>query len=135
MSVLLGGAWGAFAAHGDDGEEQPSGSTTELSCREPTRVASDAGTYSETQGSLGAPTFSDPRQLCGAGPKVHPMSDVHVVCKLYAPSIPSVVPDGYWYLLADGPAAGRFAAANTFMNGDELGEGSITNTDLAVPDC
>lgn len=113
----------------------PETSIASPSCdtREP--LPAGVGTVQETQGSLGAPTFTNPADVCGAGPKVPAHTTVQVVCRLYAPQIPSTNPDGYWYLIADGPYAGRFAAANTFLNGDAPGAGSITNTDVAVPRC
>ena len=60
---------------------------------------------------------------------------VEVECKLYAPSAPSISPDGYWYLIRTEPWDGYYSAANTFLNGDPE-EGPYTRmTDLTVPDC
>lgn len=58
-------------------------------------------------------------------------------CKVLDPSIPSVSPDGYWYRIASPPWNDEFhAAANTFTNGDVLGNPNGTHfTDVRVPDC
>lgn len=121
---------------------QSSSSATSSSASTPSQTACPpiasskvTSTRVETEGSLGAPSYLNPKQLCGGGPRVPPGSSVKVVCKLYSPVPTSVTPDGYWYLMADGPAKGRFAAANTFLNGDAPGAGDITNTDKSVPDC
>lgn len=112
----------------------PTVSVGALSCSRPVRVPA-AATVEETQGTLGATTFTNPAQICGAGPKIAAGSTVRVVCRLLAPQMSSVVPDGYWYLVAVGPNRGRFAAANTFLNGDPPGAGNLTNTDVTVPRC
>ena len=127
------GPSGEPSLEGDSRSASPVPSTP-LTCGV-TPVEVGAPTVTEIQGSLGAPTFSDPRRLCGPGPRVPPSTRVQVACRLYAPAPPSVLPDGYWYLLADGPAAGRYAAANTFLNGDAPGAGNVTNTDMRVPVC
>ncbi len=55
---------------------------------------------------------------------------------MYAPSIDSAKPDGYWYLLASSPWNSHYyAVANTFTNGDVLGDPGTHNTDWTVPDC
>lgn len=94
-------------------------------------------TYPETAGEFGVPTFTDPRTVSGAGPKIQSYQPVQVACKVLAPSIPSVSPDGYWYLITSSPWSGRyFAAANAFMNGDHIGQTTLLhNTDFAVPNC
>lgn len=116
-------------------EEGPTVALRGLSCKDVVAVPASATSVAEVQGSQGAPTFSDPRKLCGAGPKVDPLEKVQVVCRLLSTLPTSVVPDGYWYLVASGAGRGRFAAANTFLNGDPLGAGNRTNTDTAVPRC
>jgi hypothetical protein len=86
----------------------------------------------------GSPTFDDPWTLAHHGPRNVGFSEpVEVKCKVYAPSIPSATPDGYWYLLASSPWNSHYyAVANTFTNGDQLGDPNGTHhTDLAVPDC
>ncbi|TFV63470.1 UNVERIFIED_ORG: hypothetical protein E4P37_14935 [Bacillus sp. AZ43] len=89
----------------------------------------------ETTGSLGANTFADPRTLQGQAQKIPPDTTVLVRCRYYAPSIPGVVPDGFWYLVDDGEWAGRWAPADSFMNGDVKGQPTVHNTDFAVPVC
>ena len=89
----------------------------------------------ETTGSLGANTFADPRLLVDNAQPIPPDTTVPVRCRYYAPSIPSVVPDGFWYLIDSGEWAGRWTPANSFMNGDVPGEPTLHNTDFAVPVC
>lgn len=83
----------------------------------------------------GVPTHLDPWELDEPGTKIPFRTVVEVECKLYAPSAPSISPDGYWYLLRTEPWDGYYSAANTFLNGDPE-EGPYTRmTDFAVPDC
>ncbi|MCA0146531.1 hypothetical protein [Blastococcus sp. LR1] len=89
----------------------------------------------ETTGSLGAHTFTDPRTLQGQGQPVPPDTTVEVRCRYYAPSIPSVMPDGFWYLIESDEWAGRWSPANSFMNGDVKGGPYVHNTDFDVPVC
>jgi len=93
-------------------------------------------TYLEVQGQHGAPTFRDPYGSADEGPKVRPGAKVKVSCKVYAPSIPSASPDGYWYLLSSPPWKNQFyVVANTFMNGGPLRGPGVRNTDMKVHDC
>ena len=89
----------------------------------------------ETTGSIGANTFADPRTLQDNAQGIPPNTTVQVRCRYYAPSIPSVTPDGFWYLIDSGEWAGRWSPANSFMNGDVPGEPTLHNTDFAVPVC
>lgn len=51
-----------------------------------------------------------------------------MLCKEYAPTMTSVSPDGYWYLLG-GRWNGKFyAAANTFLNGDAPNAKTFTHS-------
>jgi hypothetical protein len=93
-------------------------------------------TYTEMTGEFGAPTFTDPRHPAVTGVRIQPYETVQVACKVYAPTIPSASPDGYWYRIATAPWNGRYyAVANTFMNGDKIGAPATHNTDFAVPNC
>jgi hypothetical protein len=91
----------------------------------------------EQVGYLGAPTFENPGNASGEGPRITPLSFVEVSCKLYAPQIESSEPDGYWYLISSPPWSGHYyAVANTFWNGVGPGEGGEPiNTDLELPNC
>jgi hypothetical protein len=91
--------------------------------------------HDETTGSLGANTFADPRTLTDHAQPIPANTTVSVRCRYYAPSIPSVQPDGYWYLIDSDRWAGRWAPANSFMNGDLPGQPTEHNTDFAVPRC
>lgn len=84
----------------------------------------------------GAPTFATVEGGGPTGPRVPFGAKVEVLCKVYAPTMASVFPDGYWYLLG-GQWDGKFyAAANTFLNGDSPTAKTFThNTDMSVPDC
>lgn len=96
----------------------------------------DGTLYTEQAGSQGSNTFTDPRTLADVNVTVPPYAYVEVVCRYYSPVIPSVAPDGFWYLLATDEWSGRWAPANTFWNGDVEGQRPYThNTDFAVPIC
>lgn len=94
-------------------------------------------TWREQQGSRGANSFSNPFNASGQGPRLEPMTWVDVSCKVYAPQIASVNPDGYWYRIASAPWNNAYyIAANTFWNGDVPGQTPYThNTDWSVPTC
>jgi hypothetical protein len=67
---------------------------------------------------------------------VAPNRKIWVTCKVYAPVIASVSPDGYWYRLASPPWNDRYyVAANTFLNGGTYNGPGVINTDRHVPDC
>jgi hypothetical protein len=89
----------------------------------------------ETTGRLGANTFANPVLLQDNAMPIPPHTTVQVRCRYYAPSIPSVTPDGFWYLIDSGKWAGRWTPANSFMNGDVPGQPTLHNTDFAVPVC
>jgi hypothetical protein len=94
-------------------------------------------THAERAGALGVNTFEDPWTLKAQGPRIRSNQSVRVACRLYAPSIQSVMPDGYWYRIASKPWGERFwAPANSFWNGDVPGqEPYVHNTDFSVPVC
>jgi hypothetical protein len=93
-------------------------------------------TYTEQEGHHGVNTFMDYDNASGEGPAIPPAADVQVACKVYDPTIASVNPDGYWYLIASSPWNGNYyAPANTFMNGDPWDGPYTHNTDFSVPDC
>ncbi len=93
-------------------------------------------TYSELEGHNGSNTFSDPVHASGTGPRINPGQTIQVLCKVYAPQIASVKPDGYWYAIATSPwNSAYYAPANTFMNGDPWNGPYSHNTDMNVPDC
>jgi hypothetical protein len=92
-------------------------------------------TYREETGQYGAPTFTNPFKLSVTGKRIQPYTAVRVSCKLYAPTIASASPDGYWYLVASKPWDNRYyAVANTFINGGKVG-GPTNATDFKVPNC
>lgn len=94
-------------------------------------------TWTEQEGTHGAPTFQDPFNASSQGLTVPAMSFVQVSCRIYAPQISSANPDGWWYKIASSPWNGAYyAVANTFWNGDIPGQPPYThNTDFAVPIC
>jgi transcriptional regulator with XRE-family HTH domain len=84
----------------------------------------------------GAPSFLDPTSPAGEGPRLAFKQVVLVACKVRAPSIPSVTPDGYWYLVASPPWNRHYyVAANTFLNGDPPAGPYTHNTDSQVRTC
>ena len=89
----------------------------------------------EQAGSIGANTFADPRTLLDRALPIPPHTTVMVRCRYYAPSIPSVTPDGFWYLIDGGEWAGRWTPANSYMNGDVPGGPTLHNTDMDVRLC
>ncbi|MGZ4548354.1 MAG: hypothetical protein ACXVF0_02385 [Blastococcus sp.] len=95
----------------------------------------DGTLYPEKTGHIGANTFADPRTLLDNAQPIPKDTTVQVRCRYYAPSIPSVTPDGFWYLIDSGDWAGRWSPANSFMNGDLPGARTVHNTDFAVPLC
>jgi hypothetical protein len=136
--VLVGGVLTAVlltrqhSPGGQSGQPTPASTVTPT----PTSPPVVAGkTYSEQEGGFGAPTFTDPHNPSVSGPKIPAFQRVEVTCKVLAPTIPSVSPDGYWYRIAGGQWDGKYAAANTFQNGDSIGGAAQHNTDFNVPDC
>ncbi|MGY1856592.1 hypothetical protein [Modestobacter sp. SYSU DS0290] len=110
--------------------------TVVLLVRDPALPTRGDGTiWPETTGSLGANTFADPVKMQDNSRPIPPDTTVQVRCRFYAPSVPSVEPDGYWYLIDSGDWAGRWSPANSFMNGDYPGRQTVTNTDMVVPIC
>lgn len=95
----------------------------------------DGTMYPETTGRLGANTFADPRTMQDNSQPIPPDTTVQVRCRYYAPSVASVMPDGFWYLIETDEWAGRWSPANSFMNGDVPGQPTLHNTDFAVPVC
>ena len=90
----------------------------------------------EQEGHFGVNTFQNYSNASGLGTRIGAGAYVGVSCKVYAPSIASVSPDGYWYLIASSPWNNQYyAPANTFMNGDPWGGPYSHNTDFSVPDC
>jgi hypothetical protein len=102
---------------------------------QPLPTSADGPPLPETTGSIGANTFADPRTLIDNAQPIPANTTVQVRCRFYAPSIPSVTPDGFWYLIDSDEWAGRWSPANSFMNGDVPGQPTLHNTDFAVPLC
>ncbi|MGH3624257.1 MAG: hypothetical protein ACRDQ5_21130 [Sciscionella sp.] len=91
-------------------------------------------TYPEQAGNVTPKTFRDPRSFVGIGKELHPLQRVDVLCKLYAPSAPSV--GDYWYLVVSPPWNGRYySPSNSFRGGDDPNGNGSTAVDLRVPDC
>lgn len=90
-------------------------------------------------------TFRSPARLSEEGPAISAGQVVQVSCRMFAPSIESVSPDGYWYRISSAPWNNQYyAPANTFLNGDSATEflggrqpkpGDVHNTDFAVAIC
>jgi serine/threonine protein kinase len=99
-------------------------------------VPPNAKTWRE-QAHHPARTFKNPHTLQGEAQSVRPNHHVQVLCKIYWPNPPSVVPEGYWYRITSKPWAGSYyAPANSFWNGDVPGKKPYTRaTDRAVPNC
>jgi hypothetical protein len=93
-------------------------------------------TYPEEEyNKNGAATF---QFLNGSGPgqPLEFQESVLVSCKVRNTTLPSVMPDGYWYRIASMPWDNHYyAVANTFLNGDRPGGPYTHNTDWTVPNC
>jgi hypothetical protein len=135
--AILGGAAKLIvdAAHSKPGPPAPT--VAPQTTAPQTHRTSSTGERREQAGTAGARSFADPHGLSGEGGSVKPGEWVTVRCKVYAPAPPSVVPDGYWYLLSSPPWNGKYyAPANSFWNGDKPGHTPYThNTDFSVPNC
>jgi hypothetical protein len=81
------------------------------------------------------PTLAEPFKLAGAGHSIPHNRYVWVSCKLYWPYPESVEKDGYWYRIITKPWHDKFAAANSFWNGDKPGTPLTHATDFHVRDC
>lgn len=94
-------------------------------------------TFPQQQATRGVNTFTNPYNASGMGERIPPRTWVQVSCKVHAPQIVSVNPDGYWYRIASAPWNNAYyAPANTFWNGDVEGQLPYTrNTDWNVPNC
>jgi tRNA A-37 threonylcarbamoyl transferase component Bud32 len=93
-------------------------------------------TYPAQAPPTGATTFMNPFRENGRGPRVPFNARIEVICKVYAPSEPSVDP-GYWYLVATAPWNGRYyTPANSYLNGGD-GPGGVPDPDVdpTIPDC
>jgi hypothetical protein len=95
----------------------------------------DGTPRTELTGSIGAKTFADPRTLTAGGGAIPANTEIQVRCRYYAPSVPSVTPDGFWYLIETPQWNGLWTPANSFMNGDVPGGPYFHNTDFDVPIC
>jgi hypothetical protein len=81
-------------------------------------------------------TFQNHKFAFNEGPKIVAGQKVRVSCKVFDPTLESVRPDGYWYLIASPPWSNKyFAPANTFLNGDPAHGPFSHNVDEGVPDC
>jgi hypothetical protein len=131
---LLSGDGGSPAQSNPDGPDPPWHSPgVSLTIGPP---PDGIGTITEQQGSFGAPTFSDPFDPAVTGWTVPAWAYVEISCKIYAPTMASVTPDGYWYRIASSPWKNEwYAVANTFWNGDVPGEPAEHHTNFDIPDC
>jgi hypothetical protein len=90
----------------------------------------------EAYNKNGVPTFEDYSNASGQGPDIAFTQIVQITCKIYDPSIPSVTPAGYWYLIASAPWDNNYyAAANTFLNGLSPSDPNTNYYDPRVPNC
>jgi hypothetical protein len=143
LTVLIIGAlfaWGASKLSG--GSDDPATSSeartesTETSTQSTIEPTTAPG-ISEEAGEEGARTYRNPFTLAQTGPRISPFQRVRVGCRVHAPTMPSVTPDGNWYKILTSPWSGRYyAPANSFWNGDIPGQTPYTHsTDFKVPRC
>jgi hypothetical protein len=143
VTVLLVGALVGLAVSSlSGGSDTGTGASGEVSGKSTvlgtTQTTSDPGSgITEEAGAGGARAYRNPFTLSQTGPSLSPYERVKVACRVNAPTLPSVQPDGNWYRILSPPWKGRYyAPANSFWNGDTPGQTSeIHNTDFAVPEC
>lgn len=83
-----------------------------------------------------ARTFRNHHAVSGEGPNIGAEQTVKVFCKVYDPSIASVLPGGYWYQIASAPWRGNYySPANSFLDGDPPGGPYEHTVDASVPEC
>jgi hypothetical protein len=90
--------------------------------------------FPETPEKNGITTFKDYENASDEGQEIKEGEVVDVTCKIFAPQIPSVEPEGYWYRIHSSPWNEEYyAVAGSFLNGG--GIGNPVYTDPKVPDC
>ncbi len=90
--------------------------------------------FPETPETNGISTFKDYENASGEGQEIKEGEVVYVTCKIFAPEIPSVELEGYWYRIHSSPWNEEYyAVANSFLNGG--GIGNPVYVDPKVPDC
>jgi hypothetical protein len=90
--------------------------------------------FKERPETGGIATFSDYENASGPGPEIGASETVEVTCKVFAPEIESVEPEGFWYRVHTEPWDDKYyAAANPFVNGGRIGEPAYS--DPNVPEC
>jgi surface antigen len=93
-------------------------------------------TVTEQCWKYGCPTFANYQNASGPGPKIAVGQYVEVRCKVYAPTIESANPGGYWYLIQSAPWSGSYwAVGNTFVNGDPWDGPYQYSFNPSIPDC
>lgn len=143
LTVLIAWAflnWGySDLFGGSSGNEAGGGTTSETGAdtAEPSEAPPPGKGIVEQAGEEGARTYRNPHTLSQTGPNLEPFEHVRVGCRVNAPTMPSVSPDGNWYKILSPPWKGRYyAPANSFWNGDIPGQFPYThNTDFHVPEC
>jgi hypothetical protein len=90
--------------------------------------------YQEMPESNSITTFGDYENATDEGKEIQLGEAVEVSCKVFAPEVESVEPEGFWYRIHSEPWNDNYyAAANAFRNIGGTGEG--IDTDPNVPNC
>jgi hypothetical protein len=90
--------------------------------------------FRESTEGISVSTFRDYEAAGEEGVEIGAFQSVEVGCKVFAPEIASIEPEGFWYRIHSSPWSDEYyAAANAFLNGANFGEAIYTDT--AVPDC
>jgi hypothetical protein len=139
VATIIGVLVSSLASGGDESSssaEPPARDSSEGTSPEETTPPTGPGNLEEA-GEGGARTYRDPFDLSQTGRSVSPFQQVRVQCRVHAPTLPSVTPDGNWYRLLSPPWNGNYyAPTNSFWNGDTPGQTPYThNTDFDVPEC
>jgi hypothetical protein len=95
------------------------------------QAISTGPTTAEKAYKAGVPTFAEYSSASEPGPIIAFGQEVEVSCKVYALSLPSINPGGYWYRIASAPWDNSYyAPASTFWNGR-----LTRHYDPRVPNC
>ncbi len=86
----------------------------------PTCISGGRTFPEQADGGSAKPTYRNPLVFGGLGQFVKPGEKVEVVCRFHQPDAPpSVVHDGWWYLIASPPwNRNYYTVANSYLNGD-----------------
>jgi disulfide bond formation protein DsbB len=114
---------------------QPTSSATTSPTPSATQPSEPSRPYAEiTDNRQGTQVFSNPQGDAVTQNEVIPF-DTHVRVKCWANNESAMTSINAFYLVETAPWAGDYAPADTFANGDPVGQPGSTTIDPAVPEC